>query len=69
MNNVDIGLYKNFAIAERKRLQLRFDAFNAFNHARFPAPDTNPGNSTFGRVQLTEQNQARAIELGARLSF
>ena len=48
VNNVDFGLRKNFAIVERLRLQLRFDVFNAFNHPRMGAPDTNPGDSTFG---------------------
>jgi hypothetical protein len=69
VNNVDTGLYKNIRITEHSKLQLRFNAFNAFNHVRFPAPDTNPGSSTFGRVTKSQQNQARAVELGARLSF
>jgi hypothetical protein len=69
VNNVDAGLYKNVRFNERVRLQLRFNVFNLFNHPRFAAPDTNPGSSTFGRVTNYEQNQARAVELGARLSF
>jgi hypothetical protein len=69
VNNVDAGLRKNFHIIERVRLQLRFDVFNAFNHPRFGGPDTNPGDSTFGRVTPSQQNQARSIELGARLTF
>ena len=69
VNNLDLGLYKNVRITEHSKLQLRFEAFNALNHVRFPAPDTNPGSSTFGRVTLSQQNQARAIQLGARLSF
>jgi hypothetical protein len=69
VNNVDLGLYKNVRFKERTKLQLRFDVFNAFNHVRFPAPNTDPTSSNFGRVTLSEQNQARAVELGARLSF
>lgn len=69
VNNLDAGLRKNFRIVERVNLQLRFDAFNTFNHPRFAAPDTNPGDSTFGRVSPAQQNQARSIELGGRLSF
>src|SRR5215469_10354069 len=69
VNNVDAGLRKNFAIVERMKLQLRFDVFNAFNHPRFAAPDTNPSDSTFGRVTPSQQNQARSVELGARMTF
>jgi hypothetical protein len=68
VNNADAGLRKNFAI-ERVKLQLRFDVFNLFNHPRFGAPDTNPGDSTFGRVTPSQQNQARSVELGGRITF
>jgi hypothetical protein len=69
VNEVNAGLYKNFIFTESKRLQLRFDVFNLFNHPRFGAPDTNPGDATFGRVTGSQQNQARTVELGAKLSF
>ncbi len=69
VNEVNAGLYKNFAFTERVKFQLRVDVFNAFNHPRFGAPDTNPGDSTFGRVTPSQQNQARSVELGGRLSF
>ncbi len=69
VNNVDAGLRKNLQIVERIRLQLRFDIFNAFNHPRFGAPDTNPSDSTFGRVTASQQNQARTVELGGRITF
>jgi hypothetical protein len=69
VNEANLGLYKNIQITERSKLQIRFDVFNAFNHPRFAAPDTNPSDSTFGRVPLAQQNQARSVELGARLFF
>jgi len=69
VNEVNLGLYKNFRPAERVKVQLRFEAFNAFNHVRFAAPDTNPASSTFGRVQPSEQNNARAVQMGAKLIF
>ena len=64
-----IGLYKNFVFTQTTRLKLRFDAFNALNHPRFGAPNTNPGTSNFGAVTLQQVNQARTVELGGKLYF
>jgi hypothetical protein len=69
VNNVDGGIYKNFQYGERWKLQYRFECYNAFNHPRFPAPDTNPASSTFGQVPKTEQNQARVVQMSLKLYF
>jgi hypothetical protein len=39
--NGDIGLYKNWSLTERFKLQFRLDTFNAFNHANFRADGPN----------------------------
>jgi hypothetical protein len=69
VNELAVGLYKDFRFNESTRLQLRFDAFNAFNHPRFGAPDTNPSDSNFGVVTASQVNQARTIELGGKFYF
>ncbi len=69
VNELNLGMYKNFRPTERTKLQFRFEAFNAFNHPRFAAPDTNPASANFGVVQKSQQNNARAIQMGAKLSF
>src|SRR5258707_14792239 len=56
VNEFNFGLYKSFRPTERMKLQLRLEAFNALNHPRFAAPDTNPASATFGRVQPSQQN-------------
>ena len=67
--NLDAGVYKNIPIHEAMRLQLRFSAFNATNHPRFGAPNTDPTSSKFGQVTASTVNQARTVELGGKLYF
>jgi len=35
INNLDFSVFKNFRFGENKRVQLRADFFNAFNHAQY----------------------------------
>ncbi len=66
--NVDLSVGKNFKITETVRLQIRMDAFNAFNHTSlsgFASTDVNSGS--FGR--FTNTRGARVAQLNARLSF
>ncbi len=69
VNNVDAGIYKNFQIWERLKLQYRFEVYNAFNHPRFPAPNTNPAAATFGVVNPVEENQARSVQMALKVNF
>ncbi|MCI0628742.1 MAG: TonB-dependent receptor [Acidobacteria bacterium] len=48
--NQDFGLMKNFQLAERLRMQFRFEAFNLLNHANYRAPINSLENPSFGRV-------------------
>ena len=38
--NWDFSAHKEFRLAERLRLQFRFETYNTFNHAQFTAVDT-----------------------------
>jgi hypothetical protein len=42
--NWDMGLQKWWKFTETKRLQFRFELYNAFNHPNFFTPDTNLGD-------------------------
>ena len=69
VNELNLGLYKNFKAGEKWKAQLRGEAFNAFNHPRFDAPNTNPGSSSFGVVTPVQLNQPRTLQLALKLSF
>lgn len=65
--NENMGLQKNWAVAERVRFQLRAEALNAFNRHTFGNISTNPNSATFGNVTTVTGN--RVMQLGARIDF
>ncbi|HEX8149973.1 MAG TPA: TonB-dependent receptor [Pyrinomonadaceae bacterium] len=74
--NVDASLVKNIRITEGSRVQLRMEAFNAFNRAHFfPAAQLLSITSTnFGRLTQTGGNSggpggARVVQFAARFEF
>jgi hypothetical protein len=48
-------------------LELRFEAFNVFNHTNFTGIDANSADSNFG--QVTSAYDGRTLQLGAKLHF
>ena len=48
VNNVDLSLTKSFPFGEKRRLELRVDAFNALNHTQFSGV-----NATLNVTSLT----------------
>jgi hypothetical protein len=70
----NFSLTKNFHISESKRIQIRAEALNAFNHPYFGAGmGLNPGtvaapNAAFGLV-TTQRNNPRDIQIGAKFIF
>ncbi len=67
IQSVDATLSKEFALTERYALNLRGEFYNLFNHANFDLPGPVLGTANFGSV--LSARQARAIQLGLRLSF
>lgn len=65
--NFDLGIMKNFQIAERFRLQFRGELFNAFNKANFGIPGTALGSPNFGTI--TSAATGRSVQLGLKLYF
>lgn len=48
--NWDAGLFKNFRLRERLRLQFRAEFFNATNTAHFGNPTVNIQSPTAGKI-------------------
>ena len=65
----DLYLRKEFKIHNRARLEVRIEAFNAFNHPNFGLPDNyvDDGESA-GTITSTSLSQ-RQIQFGARFAF
>jgi hypothetical protein len=68
INNIDLGLFKNFNLGEERRLQFRAEFFNAANHANFGIPERNRQSSAFGRVSSTTTLN-RQIQFGLKFNF
>ena len=67
--NADLALLKNFQMPwEGHRLQLRMEAYNAFNHHVFGLPTANINSPTFGRI-TGSASAAREIQFAARYDF
>jgi hypothetical protein len=71
--DVDMSMGKAFRVREGMSLEIRADAFDAFNHPNFSLPDRNvvAGSTTIGKITSTTTFGAadRVIQLGARFSF
>jgi hypothetical protein len=64
INNWDLSIFKNIPILkERVRLQLRFEAYNAFNHTQFSSVNTS---ATFNTTTGQQTNAAFGTITGAR---
>jgi hypothetical protein len=62
-----MALLKTTKITESKQLELRFEAFNLFNHAQFTNPTGEINSSSFGMV--TNARDPRIMQIGAKFLF
>ena len=65
---MDIGIYKNFSLPNKQRLQLRVELINALNYTVLFSPDATPRNATFGFI-TADRNNPRDIQIGLRWTF
>jgi len=67
-NSWDFSIIKNFTLRERLKTQLRADAYNAWNHTNFNAPNTAPTNTAFGRITGTS-GDSRNWQIALKVMF
>ncbi len=73
--NADLSLAKNFNLTERVHLQLRAEAYNAFNHVNLGGPDScvdcQDGNAgTISSTLATQDGTSlRRLQFSGRFSF
>ncbi len=64
----DLSLFKEVSVTERLAVQIRVEAFNAFNSAMYAAPDANLASPRFGLVNNTQVNP-REFQMGLKILF
>lgn len=73
--DVSFSLFKTFRIAERVRLEVRGELFNALNHVNYNnpnvtfTPDASGRNNNANFARITSSLEARRMQLGMRLTF
>lgn len=65
VNNWDFGVSKLVPVRELATLEIRAEAFNAFNHAQFLNPDTVMTDTNFGKV--TTAGPSRELQFAMKL--
>ncbi len=64
---VDLSLFKNFAVTESSRVQLRVEAFNVVNHPNFMLPENDLASPDFG--QILQAAPPRLLQLAMKFIF
>jgi hypothetical protein len=66
--SVNLSLSKNFNLGEGRRIQIRGEALNAFNHPYFIDLSPDPNNAAFAKY-TTQRNIPRDVQLGIKFTF
>ncbi len=69
INNFDLSFLKRFPLGEQRRLELRAELFNAFNHTQylFSAANNNANSNTYD--QSTQARDPRLIQFALKFYF
>jgi hypothetical protein len=65
--DLDLSLFRNIALGERVRIQVRGEVFNLLNHTRFGQPGSTVGTTGYGIIQGA--SDPRIVQLGLKVNF
>lgn len=65
--NLDLGIFKNFAVSEKFQVQYRWEMFNALNHANLTNPVGRVTSGTAGEINTL--TGPRIMQMGLRIEF
>lgn len=72
IDTASIGIFKSFdleGLREGAKFEFRIEAFNAFNHPQFLAPNATEDSGQFGVVNVGQQNSPRNVQIGGKIYF
>ena len=65
---MDLGVVRQFNVAEKATFEARAEFFNALNHTNYGTPNRFVNTSSFGSITEVS-TPGREIQLSARISF
>jgi len=68
LQTMDLGIVREFSLAEKARLEMRGEFFNAFNHTNLGTPNRFVNTANFGSITEVA-TPGREIQVSARVSF
>lgn len=68
MQDMDLGVVREFSVAEKTRFEARAEFFNALNHTNLGTPNRFVNTANFGSITEVT-TPGREIQVSARLSF
>ena len=68
MQTLDLGIVREFSIAEKARFEARGEFFNALNHTNLGTPNRFVNTANFGSITEVS-TPGREIQVSARISF
>ena len=68
LQTMDLGVVREFHVAERAMFEARAEFFNALNHTNYGTPNRFVNTSSFGSITEVS-TPGREIQLSARISF